>query len=118
MTHPGDKLCPLAALATSLTLVLVSPLRAQDHTVLFNVGDPGVTKAVTNWARPLAQNKSRSPITYSWPSWAVGFKLESSTNIVPSGLWISMAAPLTLANNPWQVALTQTNNLYSFRLRR
>ena len=39
----------LSALAALAALVLATPLRAQDHTVLFGVGDAGVTKAITNW---------------------------------------------------------------------
>ena len=28
---------------------LASWVQAQDHTVLFSAGDPGVSKAITNW---------------------------------------------------------------------
>jgi hypothetical protein len=39
----------LRVFTTLLALGLASPVHAQDQTVLFNVGDAGVTKAVTNW---------------------------------------------------------------------
>src|SRR2546426_3046917 len=36
-------------LVALLVLALVSPLRAQDHTVPFSTSEQGVSKAVTNW---------------------------------------------------------------------
>lgn len=37
------------AFITSFSLVLTGAARAQDHTILFSVTDPGVTAAITNW---------------------------------------------------------------------
>ncbi|HWW01894.1 MAG TPA: LamG-like jellyroll fold domain-containing protein [Candidatus Acidoferrum sp.] len=39
----------LGAFVVISALVLASPVRAQDHTVLFSTADPGVSRAITNW---------------------------------------------------------------------
>jgi len=47
--HTLPRFCRLGVFTTLFALSLVTPVHAQDHTVLFNVGDAGVTKTVTNW---------------------------------------------------------------------
>ncbi len=37
------------AVAVLFALVLASPVRAQDHTLVFSTSDPGVSTAITNW---------------------------------------------------------------------
>lgn len=39
----------LGAFVVSLLLVLTSPVRAQDHTIVFSTSDAGVSRAITNW---------------------------------------------------------------------
>ena len=40
---------PLSAFVVLFALVFASPVRAQDHTILFSPTDPGVTRSITNW---------------------------------------------------------------------
>ena len=44
-----SRFCPLGACVILFVLVLSSPVRAQDHTVVFSTSDPGVIRSITNW---------------------------------------------------------------------
>src|SRR5437899_8509809 len=43
---PGKRLRSVAEIGL---LFFATALQAQDHTMLFSTGDPGVSKAITNW---------------------------------------------------------------------
>lgn len=57
-------------------------------------------------------------LTVSWPSWAVGYALQSSTNLA-GGNWTSNGfSPAILANDIWSLALPTTNHFLFYRLQR
>lgn len=66
----------------------------------------------------LAQSNSANSLALSWPSWAVGFKLESSSSLAPDAVWSQVPVIPTLSNDFWQVSITQTGALSFYRLRR
>lgn len=67
----------------------------------------------------LSQSTVSSPsaLAVSWPSWALGFTLESTTNLT-GGLWTPVAATPGLSGNFWSVTIPTTNNLDFYRLQR
>ena len=77
----------LGALVVLFLPVLTSPLRAQDHTILFSPTDPGVTRSITNWG-----------LDTCWPSFdnmqrGLIFMGTNNVNIVRVGFTVD--APLT-----------------------
>ncbi len=56
-------------------------------------------------------------LTLTWPAWAVGFGLESSTNI-SGGNWLLNTSTLALVADRWSLAIPKTNFAQYFRLRR
>ncbi len=65
----------------------------------------------------LVQSNLPSSFILSWPSWAVGFSLQSSTNLV-GGIWTAVPQTPVLANDQQRIALLPTNQAIFFRLRR
>ncbi len=65
----------------------------------------------------LVQTNNPTTVTLSWPSWAVGFNAEASTNLT-SGSWSAVTPNPTLASDRWSVTVSMTNNLKLFRLKR
>jgi arabinan endo-1,5-alpha-L-arabinosidase len=65
----------------------------------------------------LAQTNSVSGITLSWPSWAVGFALQSATDLT-SGVWTTLAQTPSLASNQWSLTVPITNAATLYRLQR
>jgi hypothetical protein len=65
----------------------------------------------------LLQSNSASGLTFSWPSWAVGFALQSSTNLA-SGVWTSNTQTPILSGDQWSLTVGKTNFVKFFRLQR
>jgi len=64
----------------------------------------------------IAASNSNTITTLAWPSWAIGFKAETTADL-SSGNWFSTVAPMLLGDQ-WQVALTKTNAVQFVRLKR
>ncbi len=64
----------------------------------------------------LAQTNSGSTLTLSWPSWAIGFAPESTTN--PAGDWITLSQPPLLDGDQWFFNIPETNSANFYRLQR
>jgi hypothetical protein len=71
-------------------------------------------------ALPVSLVQSNSPIALnlSWPSYAVGFVPESSSDLGDAAIWAPLTQSLTLNNDRWQLALPTTNAAQFYRLRR
>jgi hypothetical protein len=65
----------------------------------------------------LVQSNSISGMSLSWPSWAVGFVLESSTNPA-TGDWSPVVPPPSLSGDLWSATIPNTAAAQFFRLRR
>ncbi len=65
----------------------------------------------------LSQSTSSSGLTFSWPSWAVGFTLECTTNLA-GGVWAPVASTPGLSGNFWSVTIPTTNAVDFYRLQR
>ncbi|HWC60556.1 MAG TPA: LamG-like jellyroll fold domain-containing protein, partial [Verrucomicrobiae bacterium] len=63
----------------------------------------------------LTQSNTDSNLSFSWPSYAVGFTLETSSDF--SGNWSAYGTPV-LSNDLWQLTIPATNASDFFRLRR
>ena len=70
-----------------------------------------------NLALPVSITQSNSPanLSLSWPSWAVGFAAQGSSDLAG---WATNGLAPALANDSWQLALQPTNSAQFFRLRR
>ncbi len=68
-------------------------------------------------ALPVSITQSNAPpnISLSWPSWAVGFAAQGSSDL---STWTTNGLAPALANDRWQLALPPTNSAQFFRLRR
>jgi hypothetical protein len=65
----------------------------------------------------LLQSNFVSGLTLSWPSWAVGFVPQSTTNPA-GGVWTTLLQTPTLAGNQWSLPVPPTNSLSFYRLQR
>jgi arabinan endo-1,5-alpha-L-arabinosidase len=65
----------------------------------------------------LTQSNSVSGLTLSWPSWAVGFALQTATDLT-SGVWTTPAQTPSLAGNQWSLTVPTTNAATYYRLER
>lgn len=65
----------------------------------------------------LVQSNSAAGLTLSWPSWAVGFTLQSA-NDLSSGIWNTLTSSPVLTNNQWWLNLAMTNSAGFYRLKR
>jgi len=65
----------------------------------------------------LAQSNSVSGLTLSWPSWAVGFALQSATDLT-SGVWTPLTQTPLRAANQWSLTVPTTNAATYYRLQR
>lgn len=54
----------------------------------------------------------------SWPSYAVGFVLESSPTLGSGAQWTQVSATPVLSNDRWSVTLAETDSASFYRLRR
>ena len=63
----------------------------------------------------LEQANMSSGMTFSWPSWAVGFAVQSSTNL---SSWTTNGLMPVLANDLWSLTIPKTNALDFYRLQR
>jgi len=78
----------------------------------FQLGPDALALPVT-----LLQSNSLSSVTLSWPSWAVGFSLQSTTNLA-NGVWASVLQTPILANDQWWLNLVPSNPAIFYRLQR
>jgi prepilin-type processing-associated H-X9-DG protein len=65
----------------------------------------------------LVQSNSASGFTLSWPSWAVGFMPQSTTDPV-GGVWTTLPQSPTLIGNQWSLTVAAANALSFYRLQR
>jgi len=65
----------------------------------------------------LVQANRDNEVELSWPSWAVGFATESSTNLA-NHQWSSVTPAAALQNDQWTVSVPKTNVTKVFRLKR
>ena len=108
----------LGACVVLLALIFASPLRSQDHTLLFSTSDAGVSKAITNWGVsvtwPNTDNTLRSVIFMG--SNEVDFvhlAFITSQPLTNGDLTAAMKAELTTqtnvanlaGNKPWSMAI-------------
>lgn len=63
----------------------------------------------------IAQSNAPANLALSWPSWAVGFAAQASTNLVN---WTTNGLAPSLANDRWSLPISPTNLLNFYRLRR
>ena len=63
----------------------------------------------------IAQSNSPTNLSLSWPSWAVGFAAQGSSNLTN---WTTNGLASTLANDRWSLVISQTNTLNYYRLLR
>ena len=70
-------------------------------------------------ALPAALSTSNSPssLALSWPSWAVGYGVQSTTNLA-GGDWTPVTQTATLSADQWWLNLPLTNGAKFFRLQR
>ncbi len=66
----------------------------------------------------LAQSNAGNAVTLSWPSYALGFTLESSAALGGVASWTTVPQSPSLQNDRWQVTLPATNSSRFFRLSR
>ena len=64
----------------------------------------------------LVWSNAANGLTFSWPSWATGFALET-TSVLGAG-WTPAAQSPMLVNDRWQLRLSATNSQGFYRLRR
>ncbi len=65
----------------------------------------------------LIQSNTPNAVTLSWPSWAVGFNAEASTDRA-ANLWQPISPAPTLNLDRWSVSVPKTNVAKMFRLKR
>jgi arabinan endo-1,5-alpha-L-arabinosidase len=65
----------------------------------------------------LSTSNSASGLTFAWPSWAIGFGLDCTTNLA-SGSWTPVPQAVTLANDQWWLTIPMTNAAEFYRLQR
>ena len=70
-------------------------------------------------AAPVAitQLNSAANLTLSWPAWAAGFALQSTTNLA-ANIWTTNGLSPALANDRWSLVISKTNTLNFYRLQR
>ena len=70
-------------------------------------------------ALPVSLSSSNSPssLALSWPSWAVGYGVQSTTNLA-GGNWTPVTQTATLSADQWWLNLPLTNGAKFFRLQR
>ena len=66
----------------------------------------------------LAASASAQGFTFTWPSFAAGFVLESASEIGPGAQWSAVTNAASISNNANWVAMPATNSAAFFRLRR
>jgi hypothetical protein len=64
----------------------------------------------------LTQTNSGGMLTLSWPSWAIGFAPESTTNL--TGNWTPLSQPPLLDDDQWFFNIPETNSANFYRLQR
>ena len=89
------------------TLVVSDGLSTATNTVTISAAPPALTIAQTG----------PGELSLSWPTWATGYTLYSTTNLAPPVVW-SQATDATLSTNGAAItaALLATNNTRFFRL--
>ena len=65
----------------------------------------------------IAQSNSPASLTLSWPSWAVGFVAQSTTNLAANN-WTTNGLAPALANDRWSLVISPTNTVNFYRLQR
>ena len=65
----------------------------------------------------IAQSNSPASLTLSWPSWAVGFAAQSTTNLAANN-WTTNGLAPALANDRWSLVISPTNTVNFYRLQR
>ena len=70
-------------------------------------------------ALPVSFSSSNSPssLALSWPSWAVGYGVQSTTNVA-AGNWTPVTQAAALSGDQWWLNLPLTNGAKFFRLQR
>ena len=63
----------------------------------------------------LTTSNSSANLSLAWPSWAVGFAAQGSTNL---GSWTTNSLVPTLANDRWSLLISKSNMLNYYRLQR
>ena len=89
-----------------------------DNTINGKVYDFRIYGQVLALPISLTQSNSVAGLTLSWPSYAIGFGLESSPVLGGSAAWTRVAQTPALLNDCWQLTLPATNSTLFFRLRR
>jgi len=85
-------------------------LTPQEITTDYQFGPNALALAVN-----LVQSNSVANVILSWPSWAVGFALQSSSNLIG---WSTNGLTPALANDIWSLAIPKTNAATFYRLQR
>jgi hypothetical protein len=65
----------------------------------------------------LVNSNSAAGLTLSWPSWAVGFAPQTTTDLTAGG-WLPLAQTPSLAGDQWSLIIAKTNAASFYRLQR
>jgi len=65
----------------------------------------------------LEQSLTGGIMSLNWPSYAAGYKLESTTNLASLN-WVSTNSTPVISEGRYETTLTATNSAHYFRLRR
>jgi arabinan endo-1,5-alpha-L-arabinosidase len=84
----------------------------------YQLGPSTLGPAVTQGTFPaLGLTNAPGGLSFSWPSWAVGFSLQYSTNLA-SGIWAPVPQTPALTNGQFLLNLALTNPATFYRLQR
>ncbi len=64
----------------------------------------------------LVQSNAAASLTFSWPSWAAGFGLQTAPAL--GAAWNPVVQPPTLLSDQWQLTMSATNGQGLYRLQR
>lgn len=63
----------------------------------FNINDAEALYQAANIPPPLSMQVSGSTLTFSWPSWASGYTLKSSSSLLPGATWTAVGGSAALS---------------------
>ena len=90
---------------------------SEDIFIGFAMNDNGY-RNITSATKAIVTSNSAAGLTLSWPAYAVGFALESSSAVAPSVAWSPVAQAPALINDRWMLTVPTTGDARSYRLRR
>ena len=95
-----------------------STLPAGLNGVLAIAAGMGHTVALVNGLVALDMRRSGNGLILTWPTNAVGFTLQSTTNLTPPVSWVDVTNPPALLGGQWTVTNSFSGGAQYFRLRK